>query len=833
MVTKALVQSVFVFSLTSCLWSDSDAFQRPAGSLVHTSLSTLDSINSRNAEVANSLKIFRFPPRNGWRPPFLLSNDWKNFDQGNGGVWLNINSCNIQENVDSIHDMYTECSNSKMNLDSFKRSIISNFMYSFRFRYKPSMHLGSSFKQGTAVKLNVNNSLFGRKERTRNRNFTATTIPALLFFALRRVSFGACLSWAASSSLPPISRTPLARSSIQSLLRYFSKVFPNQITLRTIRRGILFMATISVLIIIKENLLASRRQKIDATSEWGRYAERPSARGLALAILLVRLIPYAIVPGLIEKYTSKKDENGKTIPPDSNPNYLDSKPHKLRKRGGEIFSEGLLRLGPLYIKIGQILSCRENLFPKEWVTSMERLQDRVPAKSGKDAWELLYSACPGGKMGFHRVFSDFDDVPLAAASLGQVHKARLRETGDAVAIKIQRARLKEIYDKDLDLMNRIASFVDKFGGAGGKVGGVDQSWTDIIKNAETILYREINYLDEAENAIRFAKDFGLGIGGTSVRSTAKSVNGEKLESASEWLRVPFTYEDLSSEKFLVMEFVPSIKVSNNDKLDAAGITQEDREYLAEALARSYLRQFVTNRFFSTDPHPGNLGVEVFDVEDRPPRLVFYDFGQACTLSKDQSLGILEVIESIVDLDAKKSVSAFNRMGVLKDNADLDKVLAKVQSNYDSGRLKVKRRKVRNSERYQKGSKQSTVRKYQPATKPVSYSPSSTKDNETNTANKSSKKEDSEVMEYFTLQSEYAFVARALSQMDGVGKGLDGEFDFISAAAPYLVEVKGARRYLLDELKKKLEIVYDTEKAVLARELALFKTLGFDPSAYMK
>jgi len=277
----------------------------------------------------------------------------------------------------------------------------------------------------------------------------------------------------------------------------------------------------------------------------------------------------------------------------------------------------------------------------------------------------------------------------------------------------------------------------------------------------------------------------------------------------------------------------SIKVSNDAKLDSAGITQEDREYLAEALARSYLRQFVTNRFFSTDPHPGNLGVEVFNDEDRPPRLVFYDFGQACTLSKDQSLGILEVIESIIDLDAKKSVSAFNRMGVLKDNADLDKVLAKVQSNYDSGRLKVKKRKVRNSAKYQKGSKQSTVNEYQPPTKQVPEAPLSKIEIENNSAKKSSRKEDSEVMEYFTLQSEYAFVARALSQMDGVGKGLDREFDFISAAAPYIVEVKGAKRYLLDEMKKKLEIVYDIEKGILARELALFKSLGFDPNAYRK
>jgi hypothetical protein len=90
--------------------------------------------------------------------------------------------------------------------------------------------------------------------------------------------------------------------------------------------------------------------------------------------------------------------------------------------------------------------------------------------------------------------------------------------------------------------------------------------------------------------------------------------------------------------------------------------------------------------------------------------------------------------------------------------------------------------------------------------------------------------DAEIMGYFTLQSEYAFVARALSQLDGVGKGLDPEFDFISAAAPHLVEVKGTGRYLVDEMKKRLKFVYDPDDGMLAKEMALFKSLGFDPAA---
>ena len=567
-----------------------------------------------------------------------------------------------------------------------------------------------------------------------------------------------------------------------------------------------------------EGIQATQRQKIDATSEWGRYADKPAARGVALTILMMRLMPYVIAPKLIEKITGKKRDGDDYGLYNTKEEYESSISHRLRKKGGKLFANGLLRLGPLYIKIGQILSCRENLFPEEWIGGMERLQDRVPAKSREEAWKLAYEACPGGRAGFHQTFIAFNDIPLAAASLGQVHKARLRSTGEAVAIKIQRPKLREIYDKDLVFLKKIAKVVDSFGKAG-QVGGVEQSWVDIFDDAETILYREIDYRDEAENAIRFANDFGIGLGGEAVDVTACSVEGKKLSSAAEWLRTPYTYEDLSSEKFLVMEYVPSIKVSNNAKLDEAGITVEDREYLAEALAHAYLRQFCVNKFFSTDPHPGNLGVEVFD-DDRAPRMVFYDFGQACSLSDDQAGGILEVIESIIDSDAKRSVKAFVRMGVLKDNADLKKVQAKCQQNYDEGKLKVKKRKKRGSWRYTTGLFSDNTEldaRIDQAEKP------------SNSTTSKVEVKDTEVMEYFQLQSEYAFVARALSQMDGVGKGLDPDFDFISAAAPYLVDVKGTGRYLLDEARKKLKFVYDPtdpDSGILGAQRAFIRSLGF-------
>lgn len=505
---------------------------------------------------------------------------------------------------------------------------------------------------------------------------------------------------------------------------------------------------------------ARQRQALDATSEWSRYAQNPAARGRAVMMIGLRLLPY----WLRYKLTFDKE-----------------KKQEVSTQSGRVFSDELLKLGPLYIKLGQIFSCRENLLPTAWVAAMERLQDRVPAQSGEKALELAYTAA-SGKDKFEQLFDTFDDVPLAAASLGQVHRATLRATGAPVAMKLQRPNLRQIYDQDLALLTKIASMVDKLPTTR-DVGGVSQSWTAIFDDAKEILYREIDYRDEAENAARFNRDFGLGLNGTAAPTESQSLDGEPLPSAASWLRAPAVYQNISTEQMLVMEYVPSLKITKATK----ETTLAQREELANSLARTYLRCFCTNRFFSTDPHPGNLGVEFTD--DKDVRLVMYDFGQACELQTPQAEGILNVIEAIVDMDSDKCVDAFEQMGVLKDNADLVKVRAKVQDNFETGKITVQRKKLK-QRGYQFKEKQSS--------------------NETATTNNTTatttKVKDSEVMGFFTLPAEYAFVARALTQMDGVGKTLAPDFDFISSAAPYIVEIKGASNYLQDEWKKWLQSV---------------------------
>lgn len=337
---------------------------------------------------------------------------------------------------------------------------------------------------------------------------------------------------------------------------------------------------------IVANISVRRRQSKDATSEWQRYAENPGARGRAIMVLMTKQFLLLAAAQILAA-------SGQTSRVDS-----------IRQFAGRQFSNALLKLGPLYIKLGQIASCRPGLFRKEWVDALENLQDKVPARTGKDALELVYAALDGGKEEFDRLFSEFDSTPLAAASLGQVHQAKLRKNGHDVAIKVQRPHLQKIYDQDFKLLMTIAKWIDKLSKSGKNIGGVESSWTQIFADAESILYREIDYRAEANNAVRFANDFGLVLGGKGTTSTALARNNETIPDASEWLRTPYIYANISNERLLVQEFVPSIKITDKAKLDAAKITEEDRTQLADNLARAYLRQFCCNLFFSTDPHPG-------------------------------------------------------------------------------------------------------------------------------------------------------------------------------------------------------------------------------------
>ena len=185
------------------------------------------------------------------------------------------------------------------------------------------------------------------------------------------------------------------------------------------------------------------------------------------------------------------------------------------------------------------------------------------------------------------------------------------------------------------------------------------------------------------------------------------------------------------------------------------------------------------------------------------RLVYYDFGQATELQSNQADGILDIVEAIVDMDVDKSILSFQKMGVLKDNADLNAVRVKVADNYRTGKVKANRKKLMRKNYQFKEVESIDTNSNSSDSSPITTTTSATKTTS-----------DTQVMQYFILPAEYAFVGRALSQMDGVGKTLDSDFDFVSAAAPYIVEIKGAKLYVQDEFNKWLANICNSIRSIL-------------------
>ena len=227
------------------------------------------------------------------------------------------------------------------------------------------------------------------------------------------------------------------------------------------------------------------------------------------------------------------------------------------------------------------MSTRTDVLPTTFTDVLKTLQDDVPGFSGTRAKQII-----SDELGVpcDEVFTDFSLEPLAAASLGQVHTAIYK--GKKVAIKVQRAGLKELFDVDLKNLKKLAELLDKFDP---KTDGADRNWVAIYEESERLLYLEIDYLNEASNAERFAKDF----------------------SDVDWVRVPDVLREVSTPRVLTMEFVESLKLTDVKQIDSLGL---DRDLLAKRTADAFLRQIVETGYFHCDPHPGasmnNTTVEV-------------------------------------------------------------------------------------------------------------------------------------------------------------------------------------------------------------------------------
>ncbi|WP_424098078.1 ABC1 kinase family protein [Moorena producens] len=390
--------------------------------------------------------------------------------------------------------------------------------------------------------------------------------------------------------------------------------------------------------------------------------------------------------------------------------YTEQKHAYRRKTQAIWIRDTFLDLGPTFIKVGQLFSTRADIFPSEYVEELSKLQDRVPAFSYEQVEQIIQEDL--GKP-IKELFSAFDPIPLAAASLGQVHKAQLR-SGEEVAIKIQRPGLKKLFTIDLQILKGIAYYFQNH-----PDWGRGRDWSGIYEECCRILWEEIDYLNEGRNADTFRRNF----------------------RKYDWVKVPRVYWRYTSSRVLTLEFLPGIKISSYEALEAAGL---DRKLIARLGAEAYLQQLLNDGFFHADPHPGNIAVS------HQGSLIFYDFGMMGQIKANVREQLMETLFGIAQKDGDRVVTSLIELGALSPVSDMGPVRRSVQYMLDNF--------------MDKPFEDQSITNISDDLYEIAYG------------------------QPFRFPATFTFVMRAFSTLEGVGKGLDPEFNFMEVAKPFALEI---------------------------------------------
>ena len=295
-------------------------------------------------------------------------------------------------------------------------------------------------------------------------------------------------------------------------------------------------------------------------------------------------------------------------------------------KAGELAAD-LEKLGPTFIKLGQLLSSRVELLPRAYLEALARLQDKVEPFAFDEVEKIVASEL-GVRMS--KAFSDFDVTPMAAASLGQVHRARLRD-GRQVAVKVQRPGIRDALLEDLDALDEIAEFLDNHTAAGKRY-----EFCQMLDQFRKSLLRELDYRQEANNL-------------TTI--------GAQLEDF-ERIVVPAPILDYSTSRVLTMQYVHGKKITDLNPLTRM---EFDAGALAEELFRAYLQQILVNGFFHADPHPGN----VFLTDDY--RIALIDLGMMGRIMPGLQEQLLQLLLAISDGRGDDAAAIAIKIGDRKEN----------------------------------------------------------------------------------------------------------------------------------------------------------------------
>ncbi|MEA5503437.1 AarF/ABC1/UbiB kinase family protein [Halotia wernerae UHCC 0503] len=291
--------------------------------------------------------------------------------------------------------------------------------------------------------------------------------------------------------------------------------------------------------------------------------------------------------------------------------------------------EILTRLGPAYIKVGQALSTRPDLLPSVYIDELTKLQDELPAFSNELAYKFIQEEL--GKTP-DQIYAELSAEPIAAASLGQVYQGRL-QTGEMVAVKVQRPDLAEKIALDIYILRRLAVILQK------RYQGIRTNLVAILDEFATRLFEEMDYIQEGKNAEQFASLYG------------------NLTD----IHVPRIYWKYTNRRVLTMEWIKGTKLTHPTEIQSQGI---DARYLVEVGVQCTLRQLLEHGFFHADPHPGNL------LAMENGKLVYLDFGMMSEIKPHQRYALINAVVHIVNRDFPALVQDYIELEFLPPDADI-------------------------------------------------------------------------------------------------------------------------------------------------------------------
>lgn len=320
------------------------------------------------------------------------------------------------------------------------------------------------------------------------------------------------------------------------------------------------------------------------------------------------------------------------------------KKHKVTRGMDPVkFRQILEDLGPTYVKIGQIMATRQDIFSQRYCSELEKLRSDVKPMPFETVKEVLTEAYGPD---LDKVFTRIDETPLGSASIAQVHKAWLKD-GPMVVVKVQRPGIYQEMEEDIRLLRKASGIL--------KLSDVFSSVVDVnvvLDEFWTSAQQEMDFTNEAQNAIRFRRDY---------------------EDCA-WLSAPVVYEDLTSRKVMVMEYISGCEIDDDARLDAEGY---DRHEIAMRLGTNYITQITDFGFFHADPHSGNIRV-------RDGQIVYIDFGMMGTLTDRDRRLMKQAIKALAVRDTLKLTDTILTLGVVKrppDYANLTQSIEEYVSIY--------------------------------------------------------------------------------------------------------------------------------------------------------